>query len=115
MDIALGDNLVWDYSKFWAPSDSSSMYPLLAGYFGGNRAEPFLNMSEFEIVDEILKLLRNLFTGSVIGMKYRRHFLMNWSKEPFIRGVYSGYAYNDDGHIDSGAVNIRNKLFFAGE
>ena len=110
-----GESLYWDYSEFSAPSDSNSKYPLLAGYYVGNRATPFEHLSESETVNEILKLLSNYVGRSTSTLSYRRHFLMNWSEEPFIRGTYSGYAYNGDDDIEARALNVSNRLFFAGE
>jgi len=112
-----GDHLFWDLNHFSAPSDSSPMYPILAMYFSGYLAEPFLKMSEYEIVDETLMLLSNHFNKRVVDLQYRRHFLKNWSKEPLIRGLYSGYAYDNITYDinNDGAVNFRDKLFFAGE
>jgi monoamine oxidase len=50
---------------------------------------PFLGLTEDQIVKGVLKDLDQLFGNKTATKAYVRHLLVNWSKDPYIRGTYS--------------------------
>merc|ERR1712232_1462371 len=71
-------------------------------------------MSEDQIVTRVLDKISDYFDENVHPY-YRRHHIMHWSTDPFIRGTFSGYSDLDldDWLLDG--IGPDQNLSFAGE
>ena len=80
----------------------------------GDTAPEHVNVSDDEILTKILKELDGIFDGKA-SQHYVKHFVKNWSKEPYIQAAYS-YNY-DDFWDDIGLMQqpVDKRLYFAGE
>eukprot|EP00980_Cylindrotheca_fusiformis_P013049 scaffold3267_cov140-Cylindrotheca_fusiformis.AAC.11 len=108
-----GDVEFWDYSIVHHHSSRH----VLAGHFVGEPAKEFMDLDdENDMVKAILLLLDRKFENYVATRNYIQHRVVNWSKEPYIRGCY---VYNAaDGSSwrrRRGAQKITDRLYLAGE
>ena len=60
---------------------------------------------------KVLRLLDTCFHGKA-KENYVKHLVMNWSNEQYIRGTYSNEV---EGLNQTGAENVHDKVFLAGE
>jgi monoamine oxidase len=79
-------------------------------------AESYVSLSDVAIKDQLLSELNEFFQGQAT-LLYLDHKIMNWSKEPFIGGVFSNHDYSGTyNQISSIARPIaNNRIYFAGE
>lgn len=68
--------------------------------------------NERDIVQEILRLLDNLYDGQA-SKQYMGHDMINWSKMPYIQGAYSHIT--DPDLSKTIGLPLTDKVFFAGE
>ena len=102
-----GDIEFWDYSAVYNSSRS-----VLAGYFVGKAANSLIHQSDKSIINDTLKWLDNKLGGNYAQKYYKKHLIVNWSKEPFVPGVYSTRRP----HFPSnGPQNVDGKIYLAGE
>ncbi|GAB4198638.1 MAG: NAD(P)/FAD-dependent oxidoreductase [Thermoflexibacter sp.] len=87
---------------------------VLTALVNGVNAE-FLSHQGEEAINSILNELDNIFGANVASANLEKSYLMDWIKEPFIKGAYS---FDKVGGGDSRQIlaePIAGKLFFAGE
>ena len=102
-----GEIYFWDSSAVHKESTKN----VVAGYIVGEPARSYVKKDDSKIAAKVLKLLDTRFGGKA-KKNYVKHFVMNWSKEPFIRGAYSNEV---EGVESNGAQNVRDRVFVAGE
>jgi monoamine oxidase len=120
-------------SRFWS-ADTGSIYSdgvvpeywstggggrsvsnnVLTAFVHGEKAE-FLIAQGNNLVNTILQDLDNLFGAGAATGTLQNAYVMNWTAEPYIRGVYSYPIPGGDGARELLAAPVNNKLFFAGE
>ncbi len=90
---------------------------VLTGFVMGEKAEVLSAQPTATAIQNILKDLDTLFgkgvaTGALINAR-----IMDWSKEPFIRGAYSYPMVGGGGLLTRQALSqpVQRKLYFAGE
>jgi monoamine oxidase len=100
-----GDSRFWDISSVHQESN----HHVLSGHFIGKPGLKYADMNEPEIIADILARLDVKFGRSVASEKQIKHLVVNWSKDPFIRGTIASL-------VKEGPQSIgRNKIFFAGD
>jgi monoamine oxidase len=78
-------------------------------------AQAYIDLSEQQIIDNILAELDNVFEGKATK-NYTKHIIQNWSKEEHIQGAYSFHFKGFRGSIMKKiAKPVNNKIYFAGE
>eukprot|EP00980_Cylindrotheca_fusiformis_P013052 scaffold3267_cov140-Cylindrotheca_fusiformis.AAC.14 len=103
-----GEVEFWDYSIVHKKHHSSRH--VLGGQFVGDLAKEFMDLNEYDMVKAILLILDHKFGNYVATRNYIQYKLVNWSKEPYIRGCYS-----DGSSKWKGAQKITDRLYLAGE
>ncbi|MBI5917506.1 MAG: FAD-dependent oxidoreductase [Bacteroidetes bacterium] len=92
--------------------------PTLTAFIMGEKAEQFSAMSMADAKGTLLGHLNNIFGSNIASQSILDDgfYLMDWSKEPFIRGAYS-YPMVGGGLIfrKELASDIDGRIFFAGE
>lgn len=85
----------------------------ILGFFAvGSGAQPYLQLSQEDLIDYILNELDVLFNGQA-SEKYVKHIFQNWNAEPHIQGAYIND--NEDWRkVRSLGKSVDSKLFFAG-
>ncbi len=107
-----------DIPEIWAPSYGRSDMPVLTAFIMGEKAEQFSAQGS-NAAGTILSHLDNIFSsGSVASQSLLENgsYIMDWSKEPFIKGAYS-YPIVGGGLIfrKELAAPVDDRIFFAGE
>lgn len=87
---------------------------VLTAFVHGENAE-FLIAQGNNLVNTILQDLDNLFGAGAATGTLQNARVMDWTAEPYIRGVYSYPVPGGDGARELLAAPVNNKLFFAGE
>jgi len=106
-----GECHFWDYSA----AQTKTSKQILSGYIMGDAAVPFENLDESEIVKKVLEKLDGAFDGQAT-VNYVNHVLVNWQKEPFIRGTYSNiYPRVPNGSKGGPRIVGDGRIFIAGE
>jgi len=83
----------------------------------GEKAEVLSTQSNISIVQNLLKDLDNLFGNGVASAAFANARVMDWGKEPFIKGAYSYPIVGGGGLLTRQALSqpVLRKLYFAGE
>lgn len=116
-----GENLFWDASSVHPERSSSSEegeeeLHILGAYMLGEPSRPYLQLSDEQIVREaILDNLDRYYDGLATASYTGRHVVVNWSKEPFIRGTMAETREGAPPPGGGGAQNVRDTVFLAGE
>lgn len=107
-----GENLFW---KQHGALDNGN--EIIAGYLLGDQSNPYIDLDDESIIQEILALLDDQYNGKVSRL-YVRGFVKNWSKDTNTKGTLSTFGYDQGGSgYPSGAQNIYNmdRVWTAGE
>lgn len=104
--------------EFWVTSGggrSISSFALTA-FVHGEKAE-FLSAQGPAAINTVLQELDTMFGNNIASATLLNYEVMDWFKEPFIRGTYSFPLYGQPGTSDRMqlATAIENRIFFAGE
>ncbi len=101
--------------EYWVASyQRSEKEYLLTALINGVNAE-FLSHQGEEAIISILNELDNLFGEGVASTNLEKSYLMDWTKEPFVRGTYSFDKVGIGNSRQVLAEPVEGKLFFAGE
>ncbi len=89
---------------------------VLTGLVMGEKAEALSALSTAEAIQTVLKDLDNLYGKGVATGALTNIRIMDWGKDPFIKGAYS-YPTVGGGLITRQALSqpVQRKLYFAGE
>ena len=82
----------WDYSLVQPHTEQN----IVAGYFIGDVAAEYKNMTDDQIATRVLKFLDNVFGQERASRHCTGHMIVNWSNNPYIRGIYSNEALRLD-------------------
>jgi monoamine oxidase len=77
-------------------------------------AEEFIDASDDEIITHVLNQLDSFFDGQA-SKYYTKHYIKNWSTEPYIEGAYSKAWVNYDWTLEQLSKSVEQKLYFCGE
>jgi monoamine oxidase len=102
--------------EFWFASASRGTGdPVLTAFVNGPNAEALTRLGN-QAVPTVLRELDALY-GNRASAALSNSFVMDWSKEPAIRGAYSYPLVNGGGLATRRtlAAPVQNRLFFAGE
>lgn len=101
--------------EYWDPSQGRGTTPILTAFVMGIKAE-YLSAQGNTAIQIVLSELDAYYGNSVATNSFVDGTIMDWGKEPFIKGAYS-YPVVGGGisKRQSLAKNINNKVFFAGE
>jgi monoamine oxidase len=104
--------------EIWATNYGRSETPVLTAFIMGEKAEQFSSQGS-NAAGIILSHLDNIFaSGNIASQSLLENgsFIMDWSKEPFIKGAYS-YPMVGGGLIfrKELAAPVDDRIFFAGE
>lgn len=104
--------------ELWATGFGRGSTPVLTAFIMGEKAEQFSTMSTADARGFLLGHLDTIFGNNIASQSILQDgfFLMDWGKEPFIRGAYS-FPKVGGGLIfrKELAADVDGKLFFAGE
>ena len=108
-----GESLFWDASAINQRLDNGNT--IVAGYILGKPSDPFVTLSDDNLAERVLALMDEIYNGqaseNLVG-----YLVINWSKNPNIRGTLSSWGYDKPGTGNpSGAQNIQDKVWVAGE
>eukprot|EP00980_Cylindrotheca_fusiformis_P016598 scaffold4973_cov135-Cylindrotheca_fusiformis.AAC.16 len=106
-DNSDGEVEFWDYSNV----NLRSKRHILTGHLIGPPALEYVDLPEDAIVQGILGRLDQEFGNNVATSNYTKHKIVNWSKEPFIRGSFSSKCSKRW----KGPQNVTERLYLAGE
>lgn len=116
-DFHLPNSLVWTslswlgeeiyYDAAWEKNSTKNVLGIL---MVGKLAEDVVRKPTEEILEDVLGRLDRMFSGQA-SSSYVKHFVMNWSDEPYVRGAYSYYGLENN-EVKTPVVN---RIFFAGE
>lgn len=101
--------------KVYAANTGKGTTPVLTALIMGERAEQFSSQGS-SAANAILTHLDNIFGGTAASQSKDDMLIMDWSKEPHIRGAWS-YPVVGGGLIfrKELAAPIQERIFFAGE
>ncbi|MCB1177298.1 MAG: FAD-dependent oxidoreductase [Leptospiraceae bacterium] len=101
--------------EYWASGyRKSSMNNVLTGFVNGENAKS-LSESNSNIVSLALKDLDKMFGNKIATKWLTDSYIMDWSKDPFIRGSYSYPTVGEGDAREELAKPVKERLFFAGE
>jgi monoamine oxidase len=104
--------------ELWATAVGRGTTPVLTAFVMGEKGEQFSSMAPNDAKGFFLGHLDNIFGNNIASQSLLQDgfHLMDWGKEPFIRGAYS-YPIVGGGLIfrKELAADVDGKLFFAGE
>ena len=78
----------------------------------GTGAQPYLDLTDEELIASLLTELDELFDGKA-SASYVKHMSQNWNAEPFIQGAYL-IDEESPGVVRELAKSVDNKIYFAG-
>lgn len=101
--------------EVYAANSGKGQTPILTAFIMGEKAEQFSSLGS-NAAGTILSHLDNIFGGNVASQSKDDMYIMDWAKEPFIRGAYS-YPKVGGGLIfrKELAAPVGDRIFFAGE
>jgi monoamine oxidase len=104
--------------EVWSPSVGRGTTPVLTAFIMGEKAEQYSQMGN-QAINNVLFELDNIFSlGNIASQSLQQGgaYIMDWSKEPFIKGAYS-FPTVGGGLIfrKELASPIDDRIFFAGE
>lgn len=79
----------------------------------GTGTLPYVNLSDGELIDYMLKELDVLFEGQA-STSYVKHIFQNWNDAPFANGAYV-VDHENWRRVRTLGESVGNKLFFAGD
>ncbi|MCI5057334.1 MAG: FAD-dependent oxidoreductase [Flavobacteriales bacterium] len=116
--LSVGGLLITDVEEpalyYDAAFKKDSQDNILGLFWVADKAKKLTELSDEEIIQEVLKELDEIFEGKATE-NYMEHIIQNWSKEPFIQGSYSHYGSEAQDYISTLSEPIQEKVYFAGE
>ncbi len=101
--------------EFWSTGlGRSSENNTLTAFVMGEKAE-YLSSLGAAAIDTVVAELDQMYGAGVASGSLVASHIMDWSKEPFIKGAYSFQKVGTGNSRETLAQSIDNKLFFAGE
>ncbi|OWY20011.1 FAD-dependent oxidoreductase [Sphingobacteriales bacterium UPWRP_1] len=101
--------------EFWSTGyGRSAQNNLLTAFICGPNAEYLSSLGD-NAIQTALAELDALFGQGAASGAFDAGFIMDWFKQPYIRGAYSYPSPNSDVHRQALAQPVANTLFFAGE
>lgn len=109
-----GESLFWDVSAINIMLDNGNT--IIAGYILGKPSDQFTSLANDDaIAQRVLELMDDRYNGRA-SQYYVNHMVVNWSKNPDVRGTLSSWGYDRPGTGNpSGAQNVQDKVWVAGE
>ena len=87
---------------------------IMGVFIYGDLADPYKNLSDDEIMDDILDTLEEIFPGKARST-FIEGIVQNWNKEDYIYGAYSDYLKKWRKIKVLRSASPGNRIFFAGE
>ncbi len=101
--------------KFYAPGYlRGTLNNVLVGYVVGDWADKLSELGK-EVYKLAVKELDSLFGKKIASNSLVNYFIMDWKKEPFIRGVTSYPSIGETDAREKLSYPVEEKIFFAGE
>lgn len=101
--------------EFWVTSAGrSNAQHVLTAFVMGEKAE-YLSSQGANAVNIIVDELKQLYGNNLPQLNLIDSYIMDWSKEPFIKGAYSYASVGSASQRTILAETIHNKVYFAGE
>ena len=101
--------------EFWSTGNGRSKdNTVLTAFVNGPKAA-YLSSKGDQAIQIILSELDGMYGKGIASGQLEKSFIMDWSKEPWIRGVYSFPSPNSDALRADLAKPVNNKIYFAGE
>lgn len=101
--------------EFWSTGlGRSAENNVLTAFVMGEKAE-YLSSLGASAVSTVVDELDNMFGAGVASFSLADSYIMDWKKEPFIKGAYSYQTVGVGNSREILAQNIAGKIFFAGE
>ncbi len=104
------------YTTYYDAAFRKDTQQNIFGFFAtGVGATPYAKLKSDELIAErLIDQLDALFDGQA-SQYYRKHFVQNWSKTPYIEGSYSHPMKRVSRTLKTLARPLGNEVFFAGE
>lgn len=100
---------------FWDEAQGQSTSQNILGFFSvGTLSEPYIELSDQEIVDDILDELDIMFDNQATA-SYISAIVQNWSTDPYIAGAYSNFKNYDFLERLRIPLGDSSQVIFAGE
>lgn len=100
--------------EFWTTGLNKGTNNVLTAFVMGDKAT-YLSSLGNNAIQEVLMQLNAMYGNNVATNNYQSHFIMDWSKEPFIEGAYSFPQVGTSGAFLNLSLPVNDKLYFAGE
>lgn len=101
--------------EFWvASAGRSNAQHVLTAFVMGEKAE-YLSSQGTNAINIIVDELKQLYGNNLPQQNLIDSYIMDWSKEPFIKGAYSYASVGSASQRNVLAEAINNKVYFAGE
>lgn len=101
--------------EYWVSSEGKSMHDyVITAFVHGKNAE-YLTEQGISAVALIIKELDEIFGNALASTHLADSFIMDWSKEIFIKGTYSYDTVGIGNSRQILAEPLKNAVFFAGE
>jgi monoamine oxidase len=101
--------------EYWVTSyQRSNVEHILTAFVNGQNAE-FLSHQGAEAINAVLNELDNMFGVGVASTNLEKFYIMDWGKEPFVRGTYSFDKMGIGNSREILAKSVNDVIFFAGE
>lgn len=104
--------------EYWVSSAGRSTSSfVLSGFVTGERAEALSGQTSTVIIQNLLKELDTIYGKGTATASLTNAKVMDWGKEPFIKGAYSFPIPNGGGLLTRQTLSqpIQRKVYFAGE
>lgn len=104
--------------EYWVSSAGRSTTSfVLSGFVTGERAEVLSSQSTTTVIQNLLKELDTIYGKGTATAALANAKVMDWGKEPFIKGAYSFPTPNGGGLLTRQTLSqpIQRKVYFAGE
>jgi len=104
--------------EYWVSSAGRSTTSfVLSGFVTGERAEVLSSQSTTTVIQNLLKELDTIYGKGTATAALTNAKVMDWGKEPFIKGAYSFPTPNGGGLLTRQTLSqpIQRKIYFAGE
>lgn len=101
--------------EFWVASRGrSTQAHVLTAFVNGTRAETLIGLGS-KAVQTVVQELDNMYGSGVASGSLTNAYIMDWRKEPYIKGAYSYPLVGATGARSELASAVMRKMYFAGE
>ena len=109
--ITLKESARFFYSETYGQSSEEN---IMGVFIYGDLADPYKDMSDDAIIDDLLHTLEGIFPGKVLS-SFSEGIVQNWSKEEYIFGAYSDFLNKWRKIKVLRSASPGRRIFFAGE